>query len=449
MYDFHPYFTKDGSVGLYSPEFNDIYHSATGALTEACEKFILPSNIDYLLESKTEIKVLDICYGIGYNTKSFLNYILEKFYKYKFNHANYYAQIHTDNQTTKNIRNYVSIYTDKNSSTTHTPNETIYTYNDFPKISVTAIDNDEKLIFLSPFIKTGEKNYHKYNTEIPNEKIHKYLDCAGHSRIMKIDNLISYLILNKIINNFPEIMKDEDISGLVSSKERAPFFERNIKGIYQLYKKNEGSSTPFERLKTFLHNIYYQHVSTSYKRALKAYLLQDINLNFKIDDARKIIIKDEDKYNLIFLDAFTPSKCPCLWTYEFFKELFNHLEPDGMLLTYSSSASVRSAMVEAGFSIGNIYCERENKFIGTIAVKDKSLIKYELSEYDLGLLKTRAGIFYRDPNLTGQNEAIIAARNSEVKNSTRQSTSQYRREHESSSLSSHLLFPSSLGRSVG
>ena len=74
MYEFHPYFTNDGSVGLYSPDFDDIYHSSTGALTEAYEKFIMPVNMDELLK-KDEIKVLDICYGIGYNSKSFLNFI--------------------------------------------------------------------------------------------------------------------------------------------------------------------------------------------------------------------------------------------------------------------------------------------------------------------------------------------------------------------------------------
>ena len=84
-------------------------------------------------------------------------------------------------------------------------------------------------------------------------------------------------------------------------------------------------------------------------------------------------------------------------------------------------------MLEAGFHIGNIYNERENKFTGTVATKDKSLIKYNLSEFDLGLLKTTAGIFYRDENLTAQNEAIFEARQNEVKNSDRISTSQYKK----------------------
>ncbi|MBR5555481.1 hypothetical protein IKU74_05655 [bacterium] len=78
MYKLFPYFTNDGSVGLFSPEADDIYHSTYGALTEAYEKFILPSDIENFLKNNNEIKVLDICYGIGYNTKSFLNFLFEK-----------------------------------------------------------------------------------------------------------------------------------------------------------------------------------------------------------------------------------------------------------------------------------------------------------------------------------------------------------------------------------
>ena len=71
--------------------------------------------------------------------------------------------------------------------------------------------------------------------------------------------------------------------------------------------------------------------------------------------------------------------------------------------------------------------ERLNRFTGTVAAKNKNQIKYPLSEYDLGLLKTKAGIFYRDENLTALNEAILARRNEDVKNSTRMSTSKYRK----------------------
>ena len=52
MYEFHPYFTNDGSVGLFNTDFDDIYHSATGALTEAYEKLIYPVDFDSLLKKK-------------------------------------------------------------------------------------------------------------------------------------------------------------------------------------------------------------------------------------------------------------------------------------------------------------------------------------------------------------------------------------------------------------
>ena len=85
MYKLYPYFTNDGSVGLYSPEDNDIYHSTYGALTEAYEKFILPSQPNTYFENLQDIKVLDICFGIGYNSKSFINYFLQNSDKNFFN----------------------------------------------------------------------------------------------------------------------------------------------------------------------------------------------------------------------------------------------------------------------------------------------------------------------------------------------------------------------------
>ena len=50
MYELCPYFTNDGSVGLFSKEDDDIYHSTYGALSESWEKFIIPGRLkEYLL----------------------------------------------------------------------------------------------------------------------------------------------------------------------------------------------------------------------------------------------------------------------------------------------------------------------------------------------------------------------------------------------------------------
>lgn len=440
MSEFHPYFTNDGSVGLYSPQFNDIYHSATGALTEAYEKFIYPANIDFLMQ-KDSIKVLDICYGIGYNSKSFLNFIFKNYLRKNFFKNGSLTNLHIAPRYADNIcgvdkencidkiysNNILKNNNNKITSIKDTCNYPIYTYKTLPKIYIKAIDNDKFLSYMSPFIKTGVKKIDNSNLDFEYNAINKFLNRKEKVEHKRVDNLINFLILSKIIEKTPQILENNEIISILSNPKYFKFLEDDIRGIFEFYRLRMGNNTPKMSFMTFLHNIYYKYVSNGYKRRLKVYNLLDIDFDLKNNDARKVIIEDNNEYDLVFLDAFTPSKCPCLWSYEFFKLLFNHLSEDGQILTYTTSASVRGAMIEAGFFIGNIYNERENKFTGTIATKNESLIKYPLSEFDLGLVKTKAGIFYRDKNLTGLNEAILERRNEEVKNSTRMSTSKYRK----------------------
>lgn len=63
--------TQDGSLGLYNKELDEIYHSKFGAKTESFEKFVEPC-LDFI--QNKNLKILDICYGIGYNTKTALKY---------------------------------------------------------------------------------------------------------------------------------------------------------------------------------------------------------------------------------------------------------------------------------------------------------------------------------------------------------------------------------------
>jgi len=434
MSEFHPYFTSDGSVGLYNIIYNDIYHSATGALSEAYEKFILPVNFDILLK-KEQISVLDICYGIGYNTKSFLNFILnlkknfKKYSKKNFGDTTYTAPIDTDNILMPEKAICI---------------DTVDTDNIFNKISVTAIDNDKILSFLSPFIKTGTKNVKNNDLDFNYRAVDKF--CGGKSEFRpKIDKLINFEIMSKLAEKYSEMHQNSDFISILNDKKYDKYFEGDLKAIFKILYSETSVRGSNRGYLSNLHNIYYRYLSKRYKKAVKRLKLSDFKFELKNEDARDFIKSDNGVYNLIFLDAFSPNKCPCLWSYEFFRELYKHLEADGMLLTYSTSASVRGAMVEAGFFIGNavkyprlmgegavviehgeIYNGgRGSKIIGTVAAKNKELIEHPLSEFDLGLLKTRAGIFYRDENLNGQNEAIIAVRNLEVKNSDRISTSQY------------------------
>jgi tRNA U34 5-methylaminomethyl-2-thiouridine-forming methyltransferase MnmC len=59
--------TQDGTPTLYSAEFDECYHSTRdGALSESLSKHIRPAFT--LLEPREEITILDICFGLGYNT---------------------------------------------------------------------------------------------------------------------------------------------------------------------------------------------------------------------------------------------------------------------------------------------------------------------------------------------------------------------------------------------
>ena len=65
---------EDGSYTLFSHAFNEPYHSTKdGALHESLEKHVKPSL--GLKQQKEKLVILDICFGLGYNTFATLYYI--------------------------------------------------------------------------------------------------------------------------------------------------------------------------------------------------------------------------------------------------------------------------------------------------------------------------------------------------------------------------------------
>jgi len=66
--------TEDGSATLFSKEFDEPYHSTKdGALHESLQKHVLPALSFH--KAKKEVKILDICFGLGYNVLATLYYI--------------------------------------------------------------------------------------------------------------------------------------------------------------------------------------------------------------------------------------------------------------------------------------------------------------------------------------------------------------------------------------
>ena len=263
--------TKDGSIGLYNRELDEIYHSKEGAQKESIEKFIIPSAFEKRTQKASSIRVLDICYGIGYNSKNAL-----VFYK------------NCD-------------------------------------ITIDALEWDEELV-----------RYSK-EAEFFDPKINEFL-CA---------------------------------------------------------KRTLGKS----------------------------------KINFYIDDARKSIKGLNERYDVIFLDAFAPNKLPTLWSYDFFKELKRLIKPKGVLVTYSSALPVRNALYSNGFFLAKALDEKGHSYLSAAALNKDVLFWAEnlvaLDDKDFGLMKTRAGIVYRDENLCSTPEDMLKRRENEVKESNLMGASAY------------------------
>lgn len=496
MYELCPYFTNDGTVGLFSKTDDDIYHSTYGALSESWQKFIIPSRLETYLKNHSEVKILDICYGIGYNTKTALNVFINnslnskkhfrknnkseknKYFSKnlaeKFSHESLnIASIDTDNIQKDSIEYYkennfseadystlLSICNsaidsnniiDKNIAKNDgidlvqdLKNKLIQDFNGMfeheldlntnttcNKILIDAVDSDKTLINLSPFITEGIKSYIMLRKYIikkyfeDNNKKNKLLQIINirknklklPSKKFRLKKEVSIILFEKLIEQNKNFLEDPILQIILTQKKYAPFLGKFMINLSKFSLKRGCKDNKKGNKLAFLHNIYYKYISRSYKNAQKVLKNNQVDINFHKNDARCFIKETSNKYNFIFLDAFTPAKCPSLWTVQFFKELYSKLEDDGMILTYSNSAAIRNAFLQNGFVVGKTYDSKMKKFVGTVATKNINLIEHKLDERDLDLINSRAGICFKDEELKLDNASIIKNRELEVENS--------------------------------
>lgn len=66
--------TEDGSFTFFSDEFGEAFHSRQGAKAEAFQKFAQATELAQKA-TQNHIRLLDVCYGLGYNTAAALETI--------------------------------------------------------------------------------------------------------------------------------------------------------------------------------------------------------------------------------------------------------------------------------------------------------------------------------------------------------------------------------------
>ena len=457
MRDYEFYYTQDGSIGLYSYEDHDVYHSKFGALTEAWEKFVMPSGIEKKLNTVDSIRVLDVCYGIGYNTKALISYVINTDEKLLKKEKNFKLKI-------KNIikkyfpalTNIVSIDDNKiniKDKSLSNPNETRYS-----KVYVDCLEIDKTLVKISPLLKTIITPQEIYTKIVPKifdcfslywkikkfigkcfkflapknkKEIRELLDLRFNNDYDEIENeyrinsLTNYIIIDSLINHYKNNYFDDDLKKIVKDRKFRKYFAPYLIKYAKFKQDFRYNFISRFNLAAFLHNIYYDHLSKRYNKIKSKDIEGLFKLNFFINDARKSIFELNGEYDYIYLDAFTFTKAPQLWSVEFIAELYRHLSPTGLIMTYSNSALVRNTFIENNFYVGKICDKKTGKFIGTVASKEKSMIEFPLSNYELGLCSTKAGIPYHDETLSSTKEAILKRREIEFKTSDLMSSSKY------------------------
>jgi tRNA U34 5-methylaminomethyl-2-thiouridine-forming methyltransferase MnmC len=279
---FTPQLTEDGSYTFFDQEFQETFHSSFGAKQEAEVRYIEPCQIQQLATKQSTIRILDVCYGLGYNSAAAL--------------------------------------------------EVIWSVNPSCQVELIALE---------------------IAADVPRQAI-----------------------------------------------------QHNLLGQWQL---------PVASMLAKLAN-----ESRVDQDLLSAQLLWG--------DARqtiKSLVEQNWQADAIFLDPFSPPKCPQLWTVEFISLLSQCLAPQGRLATYSAAAAVRAALLMAGLNIGSVM-GAGRKSPGTIAAFEyKNLPALSLMEQEH--LQTRAATPYRDRSLQNSPAEIIAHRQQEQQTSDREATSQWRK----------------------
>ncbi|MEY2834240.1 MAG: hypothetical protein RLZZ574_3500 [Cyanobacteriota bacterium] len=279
---FTPQLTEDGSYTFFSPEFQETFHSSFGAKQEAEVRYIEPCQIKELATQQSTVRILDVCYGLGYNSAAAL--------------------------------------------------EAIWSINPQCQVELIALE---------------------IAVDVPRQAI-------------------QYNLLAQWQLPIPSMLAE------LSSKSKVD------------------------------HDFLFAKLLLS--------------------DARQTIqslVTENWQADAIFLDPFSPPKCPQLWTVEFISLLSKCLTPQGRLATYSSSAAVRTALLSARLNIGSI-TGAGRKSPGTIAAFEyKNLPKLSIMEQEH--LQTRAAIPYRDRSLQDRAEQIIVRRQQEQQKSAQESTSQWRK----------------------
>ena len=85
---------------------------------------------------------------------------------------------------------------------------------------------------------------------------------------------------------------------------------------------------------------------------------EQFKIEIPIGDARQILPQLNERFDIVYQDAFSPKKNPLLWTREYFAQIRRLMGEDAVLTTYSVAAAVRMGLYENGFHLYRLSGDR-------------------------------------------------------------------------------------------
>ncbi|MBD2160302.1 hypothetical protein H6F46_06295 [Limnothrix sp. FACHB-1083] len=313
--------TADGSVTFRSERFGETFHSRQGAWQEALSKFVEPTHLPQRATSQPVIRILDVCYGLGYNTAAALTAL------WALNPAC--------------AVEWVGLELDP-----------VATRAALPYLLATARSAGAALGLAEPILGAIAQ---------------LLTDLAEQGQA-------AWPAPASVTPKFstPELITPE----LITSPSPTPQFRGQL-----LWGDARQTLRPV------------------------------LDRSFRAD--------------AVFLDPFSPPRCPQLWTVEFLGMVSRCLAPDGRLATYSCAAAVRSALLAAGLQLGATV-PFGRRWPGTVAAF-VPLDLPPLSAQEQEHLQTKAAVPYRDPHLTDDAATILDRKNQEQARSPLEPTSRWKR----------------------
>lgn len=185
------------------------------------------------------------------------------------------------------------------------------------------------------------EQYHSTHGAIQ-EAQHVYIKNGLHYFIEK-DNVENVSILEigfgTGLNAFITLLEAEKLKLKINYKgvEAFPVLTQELKQLNYVTQLNASTK---ENIFNKLHEVTWE---TS----------QEITNYFQLIKEQKDFseINEIDAFNIIYFDAFGAGVQPELWTEEIFKSMYNALNENGVLVTYSAKGSVKRALRSVGFTL--------------------------------------------------------------------------------------------------